>query len=67
MHRRNSRLISEIYHHRNKTPRFWHGERMKPFGLKIEKESVNLVLNEIGSSEGRRDDGMVFGLEESEY
>jgi len=44
-----------------------HGKRMKPFGLKIEKESVNLVLNEIGSSEGRRDDGMVFGLEESEY
>ena len=23
MHRRNSRLISEIYHHRNKTPKFW--------------------------------------------
>jgi hypothetical protein len=23
MHRRNSRLISEVYHHRNKTPRFW--------------------------------------------
>jgi hypothetical protein len=23
MHRRNSRLISAIYHHRNKTPRFW--------------------------------------------
>jgi hypothetical protein len=40
---------------------------MKPFGLKTEKESVNSVLNEIGSSEGRRDDGRVFGFEESEY
>jgi hypothetical protein len=40
---------------------------MKPFGLKTEKESMNSVLNEISSSEGRRYDGMVFGLEESEY
>ncbi|MRN60486.1 MAG: hypothetical protein FIO03_00310 [Nitrosopumilales archaeon] len=44
-----------------------HSEHMKPFGLKTEKESVNSVLNETSSSEGRRDDGMVFGLEESEY
>lgn len=41
---------------------------MKPVGLKTEKESVNSVLNEIGPlTGGRRDDGMIFGLEESEY
>jgi hypothetical protein len=40
---------------------------MKAFGLKTEKESVNSVLNEISSSEGSSDDGLVFGLEESEY
>lgn len=31
MHRRNSRLISEIYHHRNKTPRFWQDIFNQPF------------------------------------